>query len=82
MSEKHLNGAGGRIAERAVGERGGVAAARAAREGVADPELVERAKRRRFTTECELRILRQAEACAGRVRSAPGCAARGSIRRI
>jgi transposase-like protein len=64
MSEKQLNGAGGRIAERAVGERSDVAAARAARDGVPDPELVERAKRRRFTAEYKLRILREAEACS------------------
>lgn len=62
MSEE-LNGAGGRIAERAVGERSDLAAARPSREGVPDPELVERAKRRRFSAEYKLRILRQAEAC-------------------
>jgi transposase-like protein len=39
-------------------------AARAARDGVPDPELVERAKRRRFTAEYKLRILRDAEACS------------------
>ena len=63
MSEKQLNGVGGRIAERAVGERSDVAAARAGREGVPDPELVERAKRRRFSAEYKLRILCEAEAC-------------------
>jgi transposase len=63
MSEKQLNGASGRIAERAVGERSDLAAARPGREGVPDPELVERAKRRRFSAEYKLRILRQAEAC-------------------
>ena len=63
MSENELNGASGRIAERAVGERSDLAAARPSREGVPDPELVERAKRRRFTAEYKLRILRQAEAC-------------------
>jgi transposase len=63
MLEKQLNGAGGRIAERAVGERSDVAAGSATREGVPDPELVERAKRRRFTAEYKLRILREAEAC-------------------
>jgi transposase-like protein len=62
MSEE-LNGASGRIAERAVGERSDLAAARPSREGVADPELVEKAKRRRFTAEYKLRILKQAEAC-------------------
>jgi transposase len=63
MSEKQLNGAGGRIAERAVGERSDLVAARSVGEGVPDPELVERAKRRRFTAEYKLRILREAEAC-------------------
>ena len=63
MSENEINGASGRIAERAVGERSDLAAARPTREGVPDPELVERAKRRRFTAEYKLRILRQAEAC-------------------
>src|SRR3954464_15478036 len=63
MENEQVNGASGRIAERAVGERGDLAAARPSREGVADPELVERAKRRRFTAEYKLRILKQAEAC-------------------
>src|SRR3954447_13884033 len=62
MSEE-LNGSSGRIVERAVGERSGLAAARPSREGVPDPELVEKAKRRTFTAEYKLRILRQAEAC-------------------
>src|SRR3954447_3262358 len=62
MSEE-LNGVSGRIAERAVGERSDLAAARPAREGVPDPELVERAKRRRFSAEYKLRVLRQVEAC-------------------
>src|SRR5881275_1226184 len=61
MSENELNGSGGRIAERAVGERSDLPAARS--EGIPDPELVERAQRRRFTAEYKLRILRQAEAC-------------------
>jgi transposase len=63
MSENELNGASGRIAERAVGERSDLAAARPLGDGVPDPELVERAQRRRFTAEYKLRILRQAEAC-------------------
>ena len=63
MSENELNGASGRIAERAVGERSDLAAARPSREGVPDPELVERAKRRRFTAEYKLQILRETDAC-------------------
>ena len=62
MSEE-LNGTSARIAERAVGERSDLGAARPSREGVPDPELVERAKRRRFTADYKLRILKQAEAC-------------------
>jgi len=34
-------------------------------EGAPDPEVTERAKRRRFTTEYKLRILREADACKG-----------------
>ena len=63
MQNEQVNGASGRIAERAVGERSDVSAARAAREGVPDPELVERPSRRRFSAEYKLKILRQAEAC-------------------
>src|SRR3954453_4395426 len=62
MSEE-LNGSSGQVVERAVGERGDLAAARRSREGVPDPELVEKAKRRMFTAEYKLRILKQAEAC-------------------
>jgi transposase len=57
------NGAGGREVERAVGERNEGAAGRAARARVPDPELVEGPKRRRFSAEYKLRILREAEAC-------------------
>jgi transposase len=58
------NGAGGRGAERAVGERSFAAGGRGASAGVPDPELVERAQRRRFSAEYKLRILREAEACS------------------
>ena len=34
--------------------------------GAPDPEVVEQAKRRRFTTEYKLRILREADACTAR----------------
>ncbi len=63
MSLMEKNGAGGRGAERAVGERSAVAAGRAAPVGVPDPELVERPKRRRFTAEYKLRVLREADGC-------------------
>jgi transposase len=63
MSLADTNGAGSHGAERAGGERGGVAAGRAAPAGAPDPELVERPKRRRYSAEYKLRILREAEAC-------------------
>jgi transposase len=58
--ERDVDGAGGRLVERAVGERSEAAAGRSAR----DPELVERPLRRRFSAEYKLRILREAEACS------------------
>lgn len=63
MLNVNVNGARGRRAERAVGERSS-ATADGARAGVPDPELVERARRRRFSAEYKLRILRAADACA------------------
>jgi transposase-like protein len=48
--------------ERAVGERKGIDLAQGV--AVPDPELVERARRRRFSAEYKLRILREADACA------------------
>ena len=47
-------------ARRATGDSG----ARAAKVAL-DPEVTERAKRRRFTAEYKLRILRKADACKG-----------------
>jgi transposase len=64
MSEKELNGAVGGSLERAGGERRRIADGRVAREGLPDPELVERPVRRRFSAEYKLRVLREAEACA------------------
>lgn len=63
MVDTKLNGAGGRGAKRAVGERSGVATGGAARRGAPDPELIERPRRRRFSAEYKLRILREADAC-------------------
>src|SRR6266571_3768618 len=54
------DGVAGRFAERAVGERSESGGGRAA----ADPELVERPLRRRFSAEYKLRILREVEACS------------------
>jgi transposase len=55
--------AAGRGAQGAVGERSGSAGGRVPSVGVADPELVERPRRRRFTAEYKLEIVRQADAC-------------------
>ena len=66
MLELEHDGAGGRGVERAGGERNAVAAGRGAPVGVADPELVEVPRRRRFTAEYKLRIVREAEACTSR----------------
>lgn len=55
------NDAVGRGVERAVGERNGVADGMPS--GVPGPELVESAKRRRFSAGYKLRVLREADAC-------------------
>jgi transposase-like protein len=52
----------GRSAEGAVGDRSRVAGAVPI--GVPDPELVDRPKRRQFTAEYKLRIVREVEACS------------------
>ena len=52
--------AGSEGARRATGDPAGRDAA-----GVPDPEVSEQAKRRRFTTEYKLRIVREADACKG-----------------
>lgn len=57
------NGAGGRAAQRAVGERSEAGAGRAEPAGAPDPELVERPTRRRFSAQYKLRIVREADAC-------------------
>src|SRR5450755_437769 len=74
MLETSTNGAGAAEAAAAghedqgvVAELGFVAGGRAARVGVPDPELVEQAKRRKFTVSYKLGILTKADAC-----TAPG----------
>ena len=62
MWDERRNGAVGRGAERAVGERS-AAAHGGALEATPDPELVERPRRRRFSAEYKLGILREADAC-------------------
>ena len=63
MLDVEQDGAGSRAGERAVGERNGATAGRAASAGVFDPELVERPKRRRFSAQYKLQVLREAQAC-------------------
>jgi transposase len=63
LTEDRSNGGGGRGAERAAGERSAAAAGRDAPAGVPDPELVERARRRRFSAEYKLRVVREADGC-------------------
>jgi len=58
------NGAGGRGAQRAVGERSAGAAGGAAPAAIPDPELIERPRRRRFSAEYKLRILREVDGLA------------------
>jgi transposase-like protein len=58
------NGGGGRVAQRAAGERGKAAAERVAPTRAPDPELLERPTRRRFSAEYKLRIVREADACS------------------
>ena len=74
MLESSTNGAGAAEAAAAghedqggVAELGFVAGGRAPRVGVPDPELVEQAKRRKFTASYKLGILTKADAC-----TAPG----------
>lgn len=63
MSQNELNGAAIGSLERAVGERKRIDRGRAASVGAPDPELVERPRRRRFTAEYKLAIVREADAC-------------------
>lgn len=57
-------GAAARFGEGAVGERGESGRVRGASPGPPpDPELVERAQRRRFRAEYKLRVVREADAC-------------------
>jgi len=51
------------LPERAVGERREIGGERSRPAGVPDPELAEKAKRRRFTAEYKLKIVVAADAC-------------------
>jgi hypothetical protein len=70
MSENELNGASDLVA------------ARPAREGIPDPELVQHAKRRRFSAEYKLRILGQADACTRPGQNGALLRREGLLRRI
>ena len=59
-ASESLSAPGSEGARRATGDFGARGPA-----GALDPEVTERAKRRRFTTEYKLRILREADACKG-----------------
>ena len=50
--------------------------------GAPDPELVERAARRRYTAEYKLRIVQQADACTEPGEVGGCCAARACTRRF
>jgi len=62
MSLMEKNGAAGREAERDVGERSEAAGRRGAPEQVPDPEL-KQPKRRHFSAEFKLAVLKEADAC-------------------
>ena len=64
--ELEQDGAGGRGVERAGGERNAGAGGTIVPTEVPDPELAEGPKRRRFSAEYKLRIVREAEACTSR----------------
>ena len=59
------NGPREREAERPVGSSGRGAGRRGVRPETPDPELIERPRRRQFSAEYKLRILQEADACAG-----------------
>ena len=63
MSLINRDEAAGRETERAVGESSDAAGGGAPPEAVPDPELTERPKRRSFTAEYKLKVLKQVDAC-------------------
>ena len=63
MPENTSNGVAIGSLEQAEGELQGTDRAQAVAEGAPDPELIERPRRRRFTAEYKLRVLREADAC-------------------
>jgi len=63
MSLINRDGAAGREAERAEGERSEAAGGSAPPAAVPDPELTERPRRRSFTAEYKVKVLKQADSC-------------------
>ena len=63
MSLINRDGAAGRETERAEGERSEAAGGSTPPEAVHDPELTERPKRRHFSAEHKLAVLKEADAC-------------------
>jgi len=63
MSLINRDEAAGRETERAEGERSEAAGGDAPPQPVPDPELTERPKRRSFSAEYKLKVLKQADAC-------------------
>ncbi len=63
MPENTSNGVAIGSLERAGGELQGIDRARVGPGGAQDPELVERPRRRRFSAQFKLEILREADAC-------------------
>jgi transposase-like protein len=63
MLQSNHDGASGREAQRAEGERSAAATGSSAPNGVSDPELVDRPTRRRFSAEYKLDILHRADGC-------------------
>ena len=63
MLQSNHDGASGREAQRAEGERSAAATGSSAPNGGSDPELVDRPTRRRFSAEYKLDILHRADGC-------------------
>ena len=63
MPENTSNGVAIGSLQRAEGELEGIDRARVGPGAVPDPELVERPRRRRFSAQYKLEILREADAC-------------------
>jgi transposase-like protein len=63
LERERVEDAAGRETQGAVGELGFSTSGRVARDGVADPELAEKARRRRYSAKYKLAIVREADGC-------------------